>query len=100
MTDDPIRGVVVPILTPLTPQERVDTGSLRRLVAYLLDNGVHGIWAAGTTSEFAALSDAARTLSIEPVVDEVRGRVPTSPLPRPDWRSSWATRSRTWGSQA
>ena len=76
MTDDPIRGVMVPILTPLTPHERVDTGSLRRLVAYLLDNGVHGIWAAGTTSEFAALSDDERNLSIETVVDEVRGRVP------------------------
>ena len=76
MTDDPIRGVVVPILTPLTPDEKVDTGSLRRLVTYLLDNGVHGIWAAGTTSEFAALSDDQRNLSIETVVDEVRGRVP------------------------
>ena len=76
MTDDAIKGVVVPILTPLTPDERVDTGSLRRLVGYLLANGVHGIWAAGTTSEFAALPDDQRNLSIETVVDEVRGRVP------------------------
>ena len=76
MTDDPIKGVIVPILTPLTPDERVDTGSLRRLVGYLLDNGVHGIWAAGTTSEFAALPDDQRNLSIETVVDVVRGRVP------------------------
>ena len=43
---DPIRGVMVPILTPLTPDGSVDAGSLRRLVDYLLDNGVHGIWAA------------------------------------------------------
>jgi 4-hydroxy-tetrahydrodipicolinate synthase len=76
MTDDVIKGVIVPILTPLTPEEKVDTGSLRRLVAYLLNNGVHGIWAAGTTSEFAALPDDQRNLSIETVVEEVRGRVP------------------------
>ena len=73
---DPIRGVMVPILTPLTPAGEVDTGSLRRLVNYLLDNGVHGIWAAGTTGEFAALREPARRLVIETVADEVAGRVP------------------------
>ena len=73
---DPIRGVMVPILTPLTPAGEVDTASLRRLVNYLLDNGVHGIWAAGTTGEFAALREPARRLVIETVADEVAGRVP------------------------
>jgi 4-hydroxy-tetrahydrodipicolinate synthase len=73
---DPIRGVMVPILTPLTPQHEVDTASLRRLVNYLIDNGVHGIWAAGTTGEFAALDEPARRLVIETVADEVAGRVP------------------------
>ena len=29
-----IRGVVVPILTPLTPDEEVDVASLRRLTNY------------------------------------------------------------------
>jgi 4-hydroxy-tetrahydrodipicolinate synthase len=71
-----IKGVIVPILTPLTDDETVDTGSLRRLVNYLIDSGAHGIWAAGTTGEFAALPDAQRLLSIETVVDEVAGRVP------------------------
>ena len=76
MARNQIRGVVVPIVTPLTPDERVDTASLRRLVNYLIDNGVHGIWAAGTTGEFAALSDEQRLILIETVVDEVAGRVP------------------------
>jgi 4-hydroxy-tetrahydrodipicolinate synthase len=67
---------MVPILTPLTPDERVDEVSLRRLVSYLIDNGVHGIWAAGTTGEFAALADDQRLAAIETVVDEVAGRVP------------------------
>jgi 4-hydroxy-tetrahydrodipicolinate synthase len=76
MTDSTVRGVVVPILTPLKPDESVDTNSLRRLVSYLIDGGVHGIWASGTTGEFAALSDRERLVSMETVVDEVSGRVP------------------------
>ena len=71
-----VRGVVVPILTPLTPEEAVDVASLRRLTNYVIDNGVHGIWAAGTTGEFAALDEPARRLVIETVVDEAAGRVP------------------------
>ncbi len=76
MTDDTVRGVIVPILTPLKPDESVDTTSLRRLVNYLLDGGVHGIWASGTTGEFAALSDRERLISMETIVEEVSGRVP------------------------
>ena len=76
MPEKPIRGVVVPILTPLTADERVDTASLKRLVDYLIDNGVHGIWASGSTGEFASLQDSERARSIDAVVDQVAGRVP------------------------
>ena len=55
MADKQIKGVVVPILTPLKSDESVDVASLRRLVNYLIDNGVHGIWVSGTTGEFANL---------------------------------------------
>jgi len=70
-----IEGVIVPILTPLNSDETVDISSLRRLVNYLVDNGVHGIWVSGTTGEFAALSDAQRLISMETVTNEVAGRV-------------------------
>ena len=76
MPDQKIRGVIVPILTPLNTDETVDTQSLRRLVNYLIDNGVHGIWASGTTGEFASLTDKQRLIGMETVVDEVAGRVP------------------------
>jgi 4-hydroxy-tetrahydrodipicolinate synthase len=69
-------GILVPILTPLLPDERVDIGSLRRLVGYLLDAGVHGIWALGTTGEFAALDAGQRAVAAQAVVEEVGGRVP------------------------
>ena len=76
MTDDGLHGVIVPILTPLNGDETVDTGSLRRLVDYLVEGGVHGIWAAGTTGEFAALDDDQKLIAIETVVDQVAGRLP------------------------
>jgi len=76
MAEKEFKGVIVPILTPINPDETVDVASLRRLVNYLIDNGVHGIWAAGTTGEFAALTDRQKTVAIETVVDEVAGRVP------------------------
>lgn len=76
MAGKEIRGVIVPILTPLNSDETVDTSSMRRLVNYLLDNGAHGIWVSGTTGEFANLTNKQRLISVETVVDEVAGRVP------------------------
>ena len=52
MADKEIKGVIVPILTPLNADETVDTASLKRLVNYLIDNGVHGIWVSGTTGRY------------------------------------------------
>ena len=76
MADKEIKGVIVPMLTPLNPDESIDIPSLRRLVNHLIDSGVHGIWASGTTGEFANLPDDERVRGMEAVVDEVSGRVP------------------------
>ncbi|SVB76988.1 uncharacterized protein METZ01_LOCUS229842 [marine metagenome] len=42
----------------------------------MIDGGVHGIWAAGTSGEFSALEDSERLKVIETVVEEVNGRIP------------------------
>ena len=76
MANKEIKGVIVPMVTPLNPDETVDVGSLRRLVNYLIDSGVHGLWASGTTGEFANLPDAERVRAMEATVDEAAGRVP------------------------
>lgn len=72
-------GVITPLLTPIAlvnGDERVHEPSLRALVDYQLDNGVSGLWASGTTAEFAALAHAERVASIEIVIDQAAGRVP------------------------
>lgn len=71
-----LHGIFTPILTPLTESEDVDHPSLRRLVSYLIDRGVHGIWATGTTGEFPCFDQSERAAILQTVVDEVRGRVP------------------------
>jgi 4-hydroxy-tetrahydrodipicolinate synthase len=64
------------MLTPLDAEERVDEASLRQLVDFLVGGGVHGIWAMGTTGEFAALPEAERARAIAATIDQVAGRVP------------------------
>src|SRR3981081_1215541 len=71
-----LHGIFVPMLTPLAADESIDESSLRHLVDFLGDAGVHGIWALGTTGEFAALPEAERARGVAATVDQVAGRVP------------------------
>ena len=64
------------MLTPLHDDETLDEGSLRKLVDFLIDAGVHGIWSMGTTGEFAALTEQERAKGVRATVEQVRGRVP------------------------
>jgi 4-hydroxy-tetrahydrodipicolinate synthase len=71
-----LQGIVVPMLTPLASDESVDEPSLRRVVDFLVNAGVHGLWAMGTTGEFAALPESERARGIRATVDQAAGRVP------------------------
>jgi len=71
-----LKGIVPPIGTPLTHDERVDETGLRTLVRYLLNAGVHGIFANGTMGIFALLTDSEQMRVVEIVVDEVDRKVP------------------------
>jgi 4-hydroxy-tetrahydrodipicolinate synthase len=72
----PLRGVVPPLCTPLTPDGEVDTGSLRQLVGHVLAAGVHAVFTLGSSGEVAYLSDARRRTALATVVEAVDGRVP------------------------
>ncbi|WP_310719541.1 dihydrodipicolinate synthase family protein [Streptomyces lydicus] len=72
----PLHGVIPPVCTPLGPQGEIDTESLTRLVGHLLDGGVHGLFALGSTSEVAYLTDDQRATALETVVKAAGGRVP------------------------
>jgi 4-hydroxy-tetrahydrodipicolinate synthase len=71
-----LHGVVPPILTPIRADETIDLGSLRRLIEFQIQEGVHGIWVLGTTGEFASFSRRERAEAVQVAVDAVNGRVP------------------------
>ncbi|GAB2828161.1 dihydrodipicolinate synthase family protein [Actinocorallia aurea] len=71
-----LTGVIPPVCTPLTPELEIDVPSLERLVDFLLDGGVDGLFALGSTSEVAYLPDGHRRRALETVVARVAGRVP------------------------
>lgn len=71
-----LKGVVVPLGTPLTSDERIDEKGMRKLTRYVLDGGVHGVFVLGTMGGFTFLEDKEKTRAIEIVIDEVKGKVP------------------------
>ncbi|HZK56035.1 MAG TPA: dihydrodipicolinate synthase family protein [Desulfosporosinus sp.] len=66
---------VLPV-TPLTKTGEIDEDSTRNLVDFVINNGVHGILALGSTGEVFALTEAERKRFIKIVVDHTKGRVP------------------------
>lgn len=44
-------GVIVPLVTPLTPQGELDEPALHRIIDFLVTGGVDGIFVLGTTGE-------------------------------------------------
>jgi 4-hydroxy-tetrahydrodipicolinate synthase len=71
-----LHGIFPPVLTPLHDDQRIDHESLAALVDHLIGEGVHGIWAMGTTGEFACFDADEREAAIRTTVAAVRGRVP------------------------
>jgi 4-hydroxy-tetrahydrodipicolinate synthase len=73
---DKLRGVIVPIGTPVDQRERVDEKGLRKLARHLIDAGVHAILANGSMGGFAHLEDSEQLKCVEIVLDEVGRRIP------------------------
>ena len=76
MTLTPFGGIFCPMVTPLNHDETIDQASLRRLIDFLIDGGLHGLWVMGTTGEFALLPEAERARAVAVTVEQVAGRVP------------------------
>ncbi len=71
------RGLVVPLLTPLSADgENLDISALEALTEFLIRSGVQGLNTCGTTGEFALLKHTERRQVTEVVVKLAAGRVP------------------------
>ena len=71
-----LEGVVVPVVTPLTASDKVDTQSLERLTDHCIDGGLNGLYPCGTTGEMMYLTVEERKTAAETVVKQAAGRVP------------------------
>ena len=76
MNTDFIKGVVVPILTPIDADERIDEARLRAQVDYVIDGGVSGILAFGSNGEFYMVEEDEMERGLKLMVDQAAGRVP------------------------
>ena len=72
----PLRGIIVPMVTPLKDRDTLDAPGLERLIEHILAGGVHGLFTLGTTGEAPSLSHRLQCDLIERVCAQVDRRVP------------------------
>lgn len=71
-----IKGIVVPIVTPIKDDESVDEKAFRSHVDYLIENGVEGLLAFGSNGEFYMMEEDEMEMILSILIDQVNGRVP------------------------
>ena len=76
MNTDFIKGVVVPILTIVDEDEKIDEARQRAQVDYVIEGGVTGILAFGSNGEFYMLEEDEMQRGLRIMVDQAAGRVP------------------------
>ena len=71
-----IKGVIVPILTPMREDGTINSEELVNQIERLIDAGIHGIFVLGTNGEGYILDEDEKTEVIRVAVNTVNGRVP------------------------
>lgn len=71
-----LRGMIVPLVTPLTADYRVDVPALRSLCCTQIAAGINVLFVLGTTGEFYGLTSAQRREVIDVALESADGRVP------------------------
>jgi len=70
-----IEGIIPAVVTPFDKNEDVDEGGFRKIINYLIDSGVHGLFPVGSQGEFFSLTNEEKKRLIDIAVEETRGRV-------------------------
>ena len=76
MNTDFIKGVVVPILTPVDEAERIDETRFRRQIDYVIDGGLQGIRVFGSNGEFYQIEEDEMERGLKIALDQAADRVP------------------------
>ena len=71
-----LKGIIPPLITPLLGRDRLDVEGLERLVEHMIEGGIHGLFALGSTGEGPNLSYGLRAELVQRLCQIVKGRVP------------------------
>lgn len=70
------KGVIPALVTPFTKEFEVDEKALRRLIDFVIQNGVSSVFPCATTGEFTSMTIEERKRIVEIAIDHVNGKVP------------------------
>lgn len=76
MNTDFLKGVIVPIITPIDENERIDEKAMREQVDYVIEGGILGILAFGSNGEFYMIEEDEMERGLKIMADQAAGRVP------------------------
>ena len=76
MDSSRFKGVIPPVVIPLTKDRTLDLVSFSRNIERMIEAGVDGLFFLGSSGEVAFLTDAQRQHVLQEAVSIVRGRVP------------------------
>lgn len=71
-----IKGSIVALITPMSPDGDVDYASLQKLVQFHIDNGTDAIVSVGTTGESATLPVSEHVEVVRKTVEYADGKIP------------------------
>jgi len=71
----PIEGIIPAVVTPFDENEHVDEAGFRKIINYLIESGVHGLFPVGSQGEFFSLTNEEKRRLMDIAVEEARGRV-------------------------
>jgi len=71
----PLEGIIVPMVTPFDTNENLDKDGIIQVTEWLIEQGVHGLFVAGSTGEVARLTIEERKKLLDTVLDVAKGKI-------------------------
>lgn len=76
MDIEKVKGIIVPIVTPVNQENQIKTAPLERMVEHVIQGGVNGILAFGSNGEFFAIDKEEQKKGLQTIVKSANKRVP------------------------
>ena len=71
-----IKGIIPPVVTPFTKDEKFDEAAFRKHIDWMIKGGIAGLLVFGSNGEFYMLEEDEMEEIITVAVDQVKGRIP------------------------